>query len=520
MKYLKTIFKAYLIFLFFAGHVVFGVGAFIAYERLGKSPRQIVEFGAEKLKIISPPLGKALASAIGPSALKTASLIKLPSLNEWRGPGASPQRALWRPAYNATGKPVSEADIVQGVEPLITATKFPLRTVSVSNTKSLGQAIKNAKPGDAITLKPGIYVFLGRSISVRNSGRADAPIAVRAEKLGTVTLRFDLLEGFLVSAPYWIFENLEIEGICPGDGKCEHAFHVVGKAHSLVIRNNRIHDFNAQLKVNGGRKYVKNNTIHQDWPDYGLIEGNTVTDRRARRTSNPVTKLNINGASEWVVRGNLIGDFEKGGGDKISYAAFMKANGRNGVFENNAVVCHMDTKNTGGIRLGLSFGGGGTGQAYCRDSSCETEHTGGIIRNNVIINCPKDVGIYLNRSKGTQIVNNGIYNTAGVDSRFPTSSAYFANNIMDGRVKNRNGGQSSMENNLILGDGVDLADVFTDALNGNFELVDKKAVVGRGIALKNLGVDFCGAKRKSTAPDLGPVDHTGSTTCDIRNIWK
>ena len=167
----------------------------------------------------------------------------------------------------------------------------------------------------------------------------------------------------------------------------------------------------------------------------------------------------------------------------------MKANGQNGVFENNAVICHMNVDDAGGIRLGLSFGGGGTGKKYCRKQDCETEHTGGTIRNNVIMNCPKDVGIYLNRSKGTQIINNGIYNTTGVDVRFQSSSAYLANNIISGRIRERNGGQSKAENNLILNDtmfgGSDIRKLFADATNANFNLIKESAILKKGIPINN-----------------------------------
>lgn len=524
MKFLKNLFKAYLIFLFISGHVVLGIGAVIAYDRIGKSPRQILALGGEKFKNISPALGRTVESLAKVPPNKGLSQINLPPLTAWRGPGASPQRPAWRPAYDARGKPVSGADIEHGVKALVIAREFPLRIVPIDTVKALIKAIGEARPGDAITIKPGVYKLKRRSITVKTPGRPDAPIAVRAEKLGTVTLQLNTLEGFKVTAPYWIFENMQIEGACPRHDSCEHAFHIVGKGQSVVIRNNRLHDFNAQLKTNGGAVYAKNGKRHRDFPDYGLVEGNTVADRGVRETGNPVTKLNINGANEWVVRGNLIADFEKGRGNQISYAAFMKANGRNGVFENNAVICHMNVDSWDGIRLGLSFGGGGTGKKYCRDFHCDTEHTGGVMRNNVIMNCPKDVGIYLNRSKGTQIINNGIYNTAGVDVRFPTSSAYFVNNIIEGRIKERNGGQSTAENNQILRGGTfggaGISDLFVDAINADFTLVNKKDVIGRGMAIKGLGSDFCGNKRKTTAPDLGPMDYTGPSTCNFRDIWK
>ncbi|MEX2614749.1 MAG: hypothetical protein WD767_01515 [Alphaproteobacteria bacterium] len=524
MKILKQLFRAYLVFLFIAGHIVVGMGALIAYDRIGKSPRQIFAIAAGKLKSVNHSLGSMAESLVKEEAPKSFALIKLPGLEEWRGPGASVHRPAWRPAYGASGKPVSEADIALGIKPTTVAGGFPERIVSVDTTESILNAVSNAQPGDAITLKPGIYTFKGRGIPAKTPGRPDAPIAVRAETLGTVTLRFDMSEGFIVEAPYWIFENLQIEGICTQHTWCEHGLHVVGKADSVVIRNNRLYDFNAQLKVNNGPVYGLNGKRHSDFPDFGLVEGNTVADRGVRETGNPVTKLNINGGNDWVVRANLIADFEKGRGDQISYAAFMKANGKNGVFENNAVICHMNLESWDGIRLGLSFGGGGTGKNYCRDFSCETEHTGGVIRNNVIMNCPKDVGIYLNRSKDTTIVHNGIYNTVGVDVRFPTSSAYLANNIIDGRIRERDGGQSTAENNLTPGGGIfgstGISALFADPINANFDLIEKDAVIGRGIPLKEPGVDFCARKRKTASPDLGPLDYAGPATCDVRNIWK
>src|SRR3546814_14592181 len=87
------------------------------------------------------------------------------------------------------------------------------------------------------------------------------PIVVRAPALGAVRLQFSLLEGFRVLAPFWIFENLVIEGTCETDHRCEHAFHIVGDAAGTVIQNNWVTDFNAAVKVNGkdGRYHDEGN---------------------------------------------------------------------------------------------------------------------------------------------------------------------------------------------------------------------------------------------------------------------
>ena len=118
-----------------------------------------------------------------------------------------------------------------------------------------------------------------------------------------------------------------------------------------LIRNNEMIDFNAPLKVNG---LFRGETDR--FPDHGLVHNNTVHNIRVRETSNPVSLLNLNAGDGWVVSPNFIADFAKGGGNRVSYAAFMKSNSRNGVFERNLVVCHWRLQPQGGVRIGLSFG--------------------------------------------------------------------------------------------------------------------------------------------------------------------
>src|SRR5690606_14992952 len=115
--------------------------------------------------------------------------------------------------------------------------------------------------------------------------------------------------------------------------------------------------FNAQLKVNAS-------TGGAQIPHGGLVEYSEIADTAPRNTDGPVTKLNIDTGDGWVVRGNFIHDFHKNGGDNTSYGAFMKSGGSGGVFERNLVACIHDV-DTGGARIGLSFGGGGTAPEFC-----------------------------------------------------------------------------------------------------------------------------------------------------------
>ena len=302
--------------------------------------------------------------------------------------------------------------------------------IQVATPDALRAALDAAAPGDVITLAPGTYRFQGKGIAIARAGRADAPIVVRAARPGTVHIELDTLEGFVVAAPYWRFENLNIDGVCRGDGDCEHAFHVVGDAHHFASVNNTIRDFNAHIKINGagGR-----------FPDDGLIEHTTLSATHARATTKPVTPVDLVAASGWTLRANVITDFVKRDGNRVSYGAFAKGAGRNNVFERNVVWCEQTLRGAPGQRVGLSLGGGGTGHAFCRDGRCITEQEGSVLRANLIVGC-SDAGIYLNGAAGSKVVDNTLVDTTGIDVRYPTSSAVVDGNLVDGPVRARDGG--------------------------------------------------------------------------------
>jgi hypothetical protein len=307
----------------------------------------------------------------------------------------------------------------------------------VSTEAELGNAIKSARAGDVIVLVPGIYRFRA-VLPARAAGNAEAPITVRADRLGTVTIEFDTTEGFAVSGPYWRFENLLIHGVCTNDSRCEHAFHVTGNARHFAAINNTIRDFNAHFKINGGGGA---------FPDHGLIEGNTLSNSAPRRTSSPVTPIDLVAANGWIVHANLITDFVKDGGDRISYGAFAKGGAEGTTFDGNIVVCEQRIVGAPGQRVGISFGGGGTGKPYCRDGRCITEHDHGIMRDNLVASC-SDAGIYVNNAADTHVIHNTLLDTAGIDVRFPESAAEVVGNLVDGAIRTRNGASIRALDNL------------------------------------------------------------------------
>jgi hypothetical protein len=319
------------------------------------------------------------------------------------------------------------ASAVQGTE---SAPRASGRTVLVTSADEAIAALDKASPGDVITFIPGTYRFSGHALIAARAGRAMSPITVRAERLGLVALEFELLEGFHVAAPYWVFENLEISGVCATHDGCEHAFHVAGAAHHVVIRNNVLRDFNAHVKINGAEGR---------FPDNGRIVSNTLFNSAPRRTGAPVTPIDLVAASGWSIEGNLIADFVKGGGDQTSYGAFAKGGGAGNRFVGNVVLCEHRLRGAAGRRIGLSFGGGGSNPKACRDRRCIVEHDEGVMADNLIASC-SDEGIYLNRAARSRLEHNTVLDTAGVVVRFPESAAHVAGNLIDGPLRSRDDG--------------------------------------------------------------------------------
>ncbi len=378
--------------------------------------------------------------------------------------------------------------------------------VSVSDAGQLRAAVEGAQPGHVITLSPGTW-DLDRTLVCNAAGTAEAPIVVRAAALGEVTLRSSAVVAFHARAAHWTFENLDIEGTCGNHSACEHAFHITGRADHTTVRGCLLREYNAQFKGNGEPIGPGGQMV---FPDDVLLEFNELSNSTPRDTGNPVTPVDIVGGRRWVVRGNFIHDHAKLGSDQVSYAAFFKGNSKDGLFERNLVVCEL--LHAGQIRLGLSFGGGGSNPpGICEEGTCTPEHEGGVMRNNVIVNCPTDVGIYLNEAAGCQVHHNTLFRTTGIDVRFGASVVDLRNNLLDGRIRDRDGATSTRGGNL---EGVDLTPWFSDPAAADLGLVDGARIVDQGEVLPGLWDDFCGNWRDDGRPDLGAVEYDGDGPCD------
>jgi len=337
-------------------------------------------------------------------------------LNKWSGVGAGNNKQN------------------QAITHLLSAKK----KIEVYNTPDLIIAMRNARAGQTIIVAPGEYNVNANRVLIGNSGTAAMPIHLTAKSLGTVKILLKG-EGVVVNKPYWQFSNLHFIGNCKRHSLCEHAFHVVGKGSRTIIRNNIMQDFNAMIKVNG---------FGADYPDHGQVTNNTFFNRSPRKTLNPVTPFDLMHANYWQVSDNFFFDIQKSAGDKVSYAAFFKGGSEHGVFERNLVMCAANLPGDY-TALGLSLGGGGSVRRDRRNQN-SAEHVGGVIRHNIIMHCANDVGIYVNRSRNSLIEQNILYNTLGVDIRYPESDVNVRNNVISGRIKNRDNATVTQRNNIVV----------------------------------------------------------------------
>ncbi|HEY0587533.1 MAG TPA: right-handed parallel beta-helix repeat-containing protein [Pseudoduganella sp.] len=378
-----------------------------------------------------------------------------------------------------------------------------LRVVPVTTSAEARLAIRNALPGDAITFAPGDYLFRRGDLQTMGPGTEAHPVVVRAARPGTVEIAIDSRVGFNVTAPYWTFENLLIRGACRSQHACDHAFHVTGGAHHFSARNNTITDFNSHFKINA---------VKGRFPDHGAIVGNTITNSTIRATASPVTPIDLVAASHWTIRGNVITDFLKGSGDRISYGGYAKGAGSHNVFEQNIVVCEHKLRGRG-QRVGLSLGGGGTGKPYCRDGQCITEQDDSVIRANLIASCSDD-GIYLNRAARSEISHNTLLDTGGVVARFAASSADVEGNLVDGAIRSRDDGVLRLKDNIETGITALYAgrhpvrDLFAGASVAALSWVGE--IPRRKNIVTSPGVDLCGRARPQL-PAFGAFEH--ATLC-------
>ncbi len=385
------------------------------------------------------------------------------------------------------------------------------RVVSVSTSAQLLQAMAAANPGDAIQLNAGTYRLTDSKVRANRAGTATNPIFLRATSLGTATIEFCNVEGFYVSASNWVFENLVIRGACLDGSNNEHAFHMVGGSSNTILRNSKVVNFMSAVKTNcdvsggnftcpSGIKFI-NNRFFNDRP----IPGNS-----------PFNVLNIDGANNVVVRGNLFYDFASSNTSRSATAIYPKMHSNNVLVEQNFVVCEKNVV-TGSNRRAMNVGDATDGNPNCINSVCRSYN--GVFRNNIFMNCQgsgNSFGIGVINQDTSVYLNNTVLNVKHnwYDSLAASFSNLFRHNLFAQAWNSQTSGLvPRLEQNVTLSRPTG-TDLFVDATRGNFNLVDSTVPASLRVSLDSRSeFDYCG-NRRGASTTVGAIDFNHSRLAD------
>ncbi len=388
------------------------------------------------------------------------------------------------------------------------------KVINVSNSAQLLAAIAAANPADAITLSPGSYRLTDAKIRFSRSGTATSPIFIRALNQGDATIELCNLEGFSVTGSNWIFENLVVRGVCADGTNNEHAFHLFGTSSNTILRNNRIVNFMSHVKVNcdiSGTTFTCPSNIkflYNRFFDDKPISGNA-----------PFNVVNIDGANNVVVRGNLFYDFASANTSKSSTAIYPKMHSNNVLVEQNLVVCEKNVV-TGSNRRGINIGDSLDGNQYCINSVCKSYN--GTFRNNIVLNCQgagNSFGIGVINQYTSDYFHNTTLNVKQnwYDSTAPATGNLFKNNIFSQRWASQVAGYVPvLEQNQTLA-RADGTDKFVSPTQANLSPVNSAVAASLAVGVDaKAAYDFCGFKRGAMT-SVGAIDYSHPNLTDCLN---
>lgn len=358
----------------------------------------------------------------------------------------------------------------------------PLRpaapAVQVSTEAEIRQQAYNAAPGTAILIAPGTYdmqsfvhiVNDGVSLYGQGSGRGDVVLDFAAVPAG--------FSGLLVAADDVTITNLTIRNAH------DHGVSIQGTDRP-VLYNLHVLDADDQLiKVNP----------EGDGSDDGLLACSRL-EYTAAAPDEYTNGISAHDAHGWVVRDNEWYRIRTPGGSPVPTILFWSGSSDTIVERNLLVDCYQ------GIAFGNASGGSG-------------DHTGGIVRNNMIYaSLPHDVVVEMVHATGWLVAHNtallldpaaGL--TWGLEARFSDSQGTFAYNLTNMDIwPDRDGAQGSGVGNVTTAE----AGWFVDAAGGDLHLgASAVEAIDQAAALAQVSDDYDGDARPiGPAPDVGADEY-------------
>ena len=101
-------------------------------------------------------------------------------------------------------------------------------------------------------------------------------------------------------------------------------------------------------------------------------------------------------------------------------------------------------------------------------------------------------------------------NTAGADVRFDSSSALIENNLISGRIKERDNGRHVAQHNQVGDSVLDLLPA-----SGSFDFNPQANPSLTGARIQSTMVDICGRMRTHPRLTLGAIETINGDRCDV-----
>ncbi len=382
--------------------------------------------------------------------------------------------------------------IISTVSPFFTriSSTEAATTVNVSTLLQLQSAVSNLQSNTTIIMAAGTYNLSGplyipqgtTNIVIKGAtGNRDDVIVQGSGMSGGAAF------GFWVGNTQNItFQDFTIRNIW------QHGIILNAGAESPVFRNLRITDTgDQQIKANpdGSGGGVDNGIVEDSIIEYSTLAPDNYTNG-----------VDVHTGANWIIRRNIFRNFRSSDGILTGPAILIWNSSRNTLTERNIFI-----NNARDIHYGL-------------DANRSNDHSGGIIRNNMIYRVSGtggDVAIGLFNSPNTKVLNNtikinGSYPNA-IEYRFSsTSGVEIRNNLVDAAIVSREGGSATVANNVTNA----ASTLFVNAGSGDLHLVSgASTVIDKATTHPDVTIDFDGQARPvGLAPDLGADEFTSSGT--------
>ncbi|MGF1580087.1 MAG: Ig-like domain-containing protein [Gemmataceae bacterium] len=357
--------------------------------------------------------------------------------------------------------------------------------IRVTDVAQLQSAISNLKSGQTIVLAKGTYdltdtLWLPQNINnvtIKGETGDHDDVILRGKGMSG-TIRFGFWANNVDGVTFSDFTLRDLK---------DAGFQLNSGTHAPRISNVRIIDVNDQ--------FIKASSPGDgDGVDEGIVE-DSIFEYSTNAPDYYTNGVDVHSGDGWIIRNNVFRNLRLDGGLAGPAILFWRQS-NNTIVENNTFI-----DNDRDIAFGLQ-------DASYRD------HTGGIIRNNMIVrtsaNVGGDVAIAVFNSPKTQVhhntvILNGDYPNA-IEYRFnSTTDVSIRNNLTDGNIVSRNGGSATVSGNITNAQN----SWFVNVNQGDLHLTSSAtAAIDKATLLSAVPVDFDGDSRPSgSAPDVGADEY-------------